>query len=862
MDDTLDLGTLHAKMAVDNRPYDRGIDAAHKKMTGLGKSTGQTLDQMHQKFSRSGEAMGTDLGDGIDKGVQDGAKRAAEGVDGIYRDAAGKLRTAKGKFIKEGTLLGEGVGDGIEKGALPGLGRFGRNLEVVQSKLDKASKKIGGFRGLLGTLGKTTAFAAVITGAAGAASALGPVVSLAGTLVIAAAGIGAVLPVALLSGVAAAAALKVGLTGVGDAIAGDEEALKRLPKPARDFASAVRGLQGDWDDVTKSVQSKLFEDVADIFTKTAGTVLPRLKTGLTAVAGGWNAVFKETLKAATTPRFLAGLDALLKSTGAGLTAMASGMEGWFRGIGVLLSTVSPMLEDAGRYAGELGDRFGDWMERARASGQLQSTLQTMLDTLSMLGGIVTNVGSIFNSVFGAAHAQGGGLLGIIEDLTGRAKEFFDSAEGKTKLNDFFARLSDVAAAVTPIILAVVGAVAELAPKIADIATGVGPTFADLVEKIGDFIGKIDAETLADGLADVLGAVTGMIGPLGDFLGWLTSIDGLIPVLVISFALFTIAVWALNTALYANPIVWVIALVIALIAVIVLIVVNWDRVVVAFQERWALIVNIWNAGQELLRNIWSALFDYVKARVSEFLALMQTFGELPGRIGAWFGDMKDRAIERFQAFLSAANAKIDAVLGAIQRMGGIPGKIAGFIQSAKDSAISKFTSLVDWVKGLPERITDALGNLGNLLKNAGRDIVQSLIDGLQEKFSDVQDKLGELTNMLPDWKGPEAVDRRLFRKPAHTIMRGFADDLQSMFPLVRKVLGALTSEMGLSVDASAGPQATAAPTVVVQPAPPPGEFTASAVIDLGEGVQRVVDITFERHDRDLKRRVNAGTGAAR
>lgn len=814
MDDTLDLGTLHAKMAVDNRPYDRGIDAAHKKMTGLGKSTGQTLNQMHDKFGQSGEAMGTDLGDGIDKGSRRGLRR---------------------------------------------------NLEAVNEHMGKVTKKFGGLRGILGGIGKTTAFAGIITGAAGAASALGPVVSLAGTLVIAAAGIGAVLPVALMSGVAAAVALKIGLTGVGDAIAGDEEAIKRLPKPAREFASAVRDLKGDWDDLTKSVQSKLFEGVAGTFKTTAGTILPRLKTGLVAVAGGWNSVFKEGLKAATTPKFLAGLDSLLKSTGAALTAMASGMEGWARGIGVLLSKVSPMLADAGRYAGQLGDRFGDWMERAEASGRLQSTLQTMLSTLSMLGGIVTNVGSIFGSVFGAANAHGGGLLGIIEDLTGRAREFFDSAEGKTKLNDFFARLSDVADAVTPIILAVVGAVGDLAPKIADIATGVGPTFADLVEEIGDAIGKIDAKTLAEGLVDVLEAVIGLIGPISDFLGWISQIDGLVPVIVGALVAWTIATWALNAALYANPIVWIIAAVIALIAIIVLLVVNWDSVSASLLYSWNMTVQGFQIALQAIADffvfIWDSIVADVQAKVAMFLAIVAAIAALPGRVYAWLMDMKDRAVSAFVSFVSGANAKIDAVLSAVQRMGGIPGRVAGFIQAAKDSAISKFSSLVDWVKGLPERILDALGDLGSLLKNVGRDIIQSLINGIQEKFSDVQDKLGELTDMLPGWKGPAEKDRTLLRKPAHTIMRGFAADLESMFPLVRKVLGGLTADMGLSVDASAAPQATAAPTVIVQPAPP-GEFTASAVIDLGEGVQRVVDVRFERHDRDLKRRVLAGTGAAR
>lgn len=43
---------------------------------------------------------------------------------------------------------------------------------------------------------------------------------------------------------------------------------------------------------------------------------------------------------------------------------------------------------------------------------------------------------------------------------------------------------------------------------------------------------------------------------------------------------------------------------------------------------------------------------------------------------------------------------------------------------------------------------------------------------------------------------------------------------------------------------------------------PSHFTASAVIDLGEGIQRRVELQLERHDRDLKRRSLMGTGANR
>lgn len=64
--------------------------------------------------------------------------------------------------------------------------------------------------------------------------------------------------------------------------------------------------------------------------------------------------------------------------------------------------------------------------------------------------------------------------------------------------------------------------------------------------------------------------------------------------------------------------------------------------------------------------------------------------------------------------------------------------------------------------------------------------------------------------------------------------------------------------GQSAYASSGPRSVASPVSVSGP----DHFTATAVIDLGEGVRRVMDVRFEAHDRDMKRRVLQGAGRSR
>ncbi|HWU31442.1 MAG TPA: hypothetical protein VN108_01140, partial [Marmoricola sp.] len=97
-----------------------------------------------------------------------------------------------------------------------------------------------------------------------------------------------------------------------------------------------------------------------------------------------------------------------------------------------------------------------------------------------------------------------------------------------------------------------------------------PTFSKLV----DFIDK-----------NVLPAVKG-------FADWAQKNPVVIQILVAAIAALTVGlviatavVWALNAAMFANPITWIILGIVALIAIIVLLVLNWDTVVKFITKIW-------------------------------------------------------------------------------------------------------------------------------------------------------------------------------------------------------------------------------------------------------------------------------------
>jgi hypothetical protein len=100
-------------------------------------------------------------------------------------------------------------------------------------------------------------------------------------------------------------------------------------------------------------------------------------------------------------------------------------------------------------------------------------------------------------------------------------------------------------------------------------------------------------------------------------------------------------------------------------------------------------------------------------------------------------------------------------------------------------------VLGFVKGIPARITGALGSLGGLLKTAGRNVIQGLVDGFQEKFEAVKRKLGQLTDLLPEWKGPAAKDKGLLSQAGRNIIGGLVDGLTGSFDRVQSTLGNLT-----------------------------------------------------------------------
>lgn len=148
--------------------------------------------------------------------------------------------------------------------------------------------------------------------------------------------------------------------------------------------------------------------------------------------------------------------------------------------------------------------------------------------------------------------------------------------------------------------------------------------------------------------------------------------------------------------------------------------------------------------------------------------------------------------------------IDTVLGLItgdwdRAWSGVKNVLGGIWDSIKGVVTNGIQGLLRLFVELPGRILSALGDLGGLLVEAGKNIIRGLIRGLEAAWQWIKDKLSLLTDLLPDWKGPPARDRVLLAPTGRMIMGGFLRGLEDGTPQIRDYLGDLTDTLPPDVD---------------------------------------------------------------
>jgi hypothetical protein len=160
----------------------------------------------------------------------------------------------------------------------------------------------------------------------------------------------------------------------------------------------------------------------------------------------------------------------------------------------------------------------------------------------------------------------------------------------------------------------------------------------------------------------------------------------------------------------GPVGWIITAVVALVALIIL---NWDRV-----KGWT--IAAWHAIIGAIKGAWNAIIGAIKTAWNWILGVIK---------GAWNWVVN--------ATKTAWNAVIGAVKTAWQWLG--------------NTVRNGISAVVEFVKGLPGRILRGLGRIGSLLLNVGKDLLSGLWNGIKSAGHWLLEKVGQFFgDLLPGW----------------------------------------------------------------------------------------------------------------
>jgi phage-related minor tail protein len=311
--------------------------------------------------------------------------------------------------------------------------------------------------------------------------------------------------------------------------------------------------------------------------------------------------------------------------------------------------------------------------------------------------------------------------------------------------------------------------------------------ARMNEQMGDN-GAAKVESVKRSMEGWITTMTGMEGPLGSISAWVVgfapaALPMISQVAMIGSSFATMGLFAeggalrvvggwiaMGAASVANAIkmaaswvlaFWPVALIIAaVIALTALVIMNWDTI-----SSWT--TKTWNA-------IWKFVSDIIT------------------KVARWVGD------------------RINDVVGFFQMLSRIPGNVANWFNQIRLSAIQKLVELVNWVRGLPGRILGALGDLGRLLFNAGKSILEGLWNGLKSAWNKVKEWVGNVGGWIADLKGPIEVDMVLLVPQGNAIMRGLGAGLNAGFTNEVKPLVAGMADELAGTEWTVGPPTFATP----------------------------------------------------
>ena len=451
---------------------------------------------------------------------------------------------------------------------------------------------------------------------------------------------------------------------------------------------------------------------------------------------------------AIAPKFGETVGLLTQGLATGLAnpTLQKGIKNFFDSLYTIAETLKPVFDHLGEAIGLLAPVLGTMGEVI--AGVLATSINGLVPSFEKLMPVLERViqilGTGLNEAIGALEPVVTGITTAFADMMNNGG--FEALQTiVTTVKDNFVLLAQI-----------VGGVLKTA---FDALGPVLPVVADLFKKVADFARPI-VEDVAGVLKDVLPLVAEGFQkivektiPVVDQLKKLydTIAPVLIPVLkFLAEMLISTVVGAWNGLI--NIISGVISVVQGIIDFFVgLFTGNWKKMwdgflsivkgiwkiiigAIEFALNWG-VLGIFKKGATLLRGVWDGLWNGIKKFVETIWTGIKSLID-----GAWNG---------IKSLFSSMGSAVKGVWEGIWN--GIKSFLSGAWEGIKSAVSAGWEAVMTYFRNAPGNIVRNLGNLGNLLKTAGGDLLRGLWNGISGAASWLMGKVKNFFGkLLPGW----------------------------------------------------------------------------------------------------------------
>lgn len=641
--------------------------------------------------------------------------------------------------------------------------------------------------------------------------------------------------------------VRLGMIGVEDAIENAfdpdvkpedlAESLSKLAPEARKFVLELSGMKKELKDLQLGVQNRLFKDLDGVLKDLSRSALPQVQGALNRTATTLNEMARGVASAAvelaedgTLGRALdgatKGLDNLVKLPAQATTAF-----------GQLAAAAAPAFDRITEALAKVATEASEGLTRAFKSGELQESIDDAVDSIVQLGRIAGNIFGTLNNLMAATTVTGTGTFGTLEKITQALQDVTGSPEFQVVLEELILTMSTAANEAFPVFTTALGVVSQiiqaLAPVARELLEVLGPVLVDILE---------NAEAPLLTLAEAVGLAVEAMFPLIELAGQLIS--EILPVLTPLFETLKvvieemtpfIAILAENIAAQLLPILE------RLPEVLGLILPSFEKIA---QEVFPALTEVLtelsphlaDLGEELaelLVQLAPVIADFIEfgsvilTKVIPFIGpalvvllvglisalnglamIVQDFvipaletlgkiltGDLAGALQAAGFDTQELRTTARNAFNGMVGDAVSAIGRWVTELGLGAARAAQRLREGVNNGINNVRTLLNNLPGIARAATAALGGA---LFSAGASLIQGLINGISSKIGQVRAELSKLTSLIPDWKGPMDVDRKLLTPNGEAIMDSLMAGFDSRLPEIRAQLGSLTATIPQSV----------------------------------------------------------------